>query len=494
MQAWQDMALVAAVCLSTVAALVSLLVLVRLARLSPGAELGGIAARVGALDEGLVRLERMVRDEMRAAREESASGGRELRGEVTGSIAALSDGVRFQLDAAKAEAATSAERLAERVGGSLREFGRGTRDQMSQLFEIQKAQHGDFAARLTQLGEANAKAGEALRGKVEEQLSLLRHENEGKLEAMRATVDEKLQGTLEARLGESFKLVSERLEAVHKGLGEMQTLATGVGDLKRVLTNVKQRGGWGEVQLAALLEAMLAPGQYAANVAPRPDSGERVEFAICLPGQEDGREVWLPIDAKFPVEDYQRLQDAYEAADNAAVAEIGRKLETGIRNCAKDIRTKYIHPPHTTDFAIMFLPTEGLYAEVIRRPGLCDDIQREWRVTVAGPTTLTALLNSLQMGFRTLAIQKRSSEVWEVLGAVKTEFGKFGPVLDKVKKKLEEASNTIDQAGTRRRVLEKKLRDVQALPERETATLLGVLDEVAADDAEDDARGLHAAE
>jgi DNA recombination protein RmuC len=285
---------------------------------------------------------------------------------------------------------------------------------------------------------------------------------------MRRTVDEKLHATLEQRLGESFRLVSERLEQVHRGLGEMQTLAAGVGDLRRVLTNIKTRGVWGEIQLGRLLAEMLTVDQYAANVAVRPDSNERVEFAIRLPGKgmdAEKREVWLPIDAKFPLEDYQRLIDAQEVSDMAAMEEAAKALETRIRTEAKSIREKYIAPPATTDFAILYLPVEGLYAEALRRPGLIDTLQRQWRVTLAGPTTLAALLNSLQMGFRTLAIEQRSSEVWAVLGAVKTEFGKFGAALAHTRKKLEEASSSIDKAEVRTRVLNRCLKNVEALPE-----------------------------
>ncbi len=295
------------------------------------------------------------------------------------------------------------------------------------------------------------------------------------LDEMRNTVNEKLQSTLEQRLSASFEQVTNRLEQVHKGLGEMQTLAHGVGDLKRVLTNVKTRGTWGEVQLGALLAQVLSPEQYAANVATKPASAERVEFAIRLPGaQEDGGEcVWLPVDAKFPKEDYERLADAADRGDGEAVELAARDLETRVKTCARDIRDKYVHPPSTTDFAILFLPTEGLYAEVLRRPGLAELLQREFRVNVAGPTTLAAMLNSLQMGFRTLAIQKRSGEVWTVLGAVKTEFGKFGEVLQVVKKKLDQASDTIDRASTRTRVIERKLHGVQTLPAHEASALLG---------------------
>jgi DNA recombination protein RmuC len=292
---------------------------------------------------------------------------------------------------------------------------------------------------------------------------------------MRKTVDEKLEGTLEKRLGESFKLVSERLELVHKGLGEMQTLASGVGDLKKVLTNVKTRGTWGEFAVGNLLDQVLSPDQYAANVVTKEGSDERVEFAIRLPGRDEGENevVWLPIDAKFPKEDYERLVDAADRGDSAAIEEAGRQLETRIKNSARDICDKYLNPPKTTDFALMYLPTEGLYAEVVRRPGLVENIQREHRVVVAGPTTFAALLNSLQMGFRTLAIEKRSSEVWKVLGAVKAEFGKFGDVLGSVKKKLHQAADTIDKAETRTRAISRRLRGVEELPAAEARALLG---------------------
>ncbi len=312
---------------------------------------------------------------------------------------------------------------------------------------------------------------EEIRTTLETRIAALQADNTAKLDEMRKTVDERLQSTLEARLGESFKLVSDRLDAVHKGLGEMQTLATGVGDLKRVLTNVKTRGSFGEVQLEALLEQILTVEQYGKNVATRPGSGERVEFAIKLPGADDGV-CWLPIDAKFPLEDHERLQTALDAGDAVAVEVAGRALETRVRLEAKSIREKYIEPPCTTDFGILFLPTEGLYAEVLRRPGLVDALQREQKVVVAGPTTLAALLNSLQMGFRTLAIQERSAEVWKVLGAVKTEFGVFEKWLDKVKSQLQSASSTIEKAGTRTKQMTRKLRDVEALPAAESQQLL----------------------
>ena len=313
---------------------------------------------------------------------------------------------------------------------------------------------------------------EALRGAVEQRLDKIQKDNAEKLEQMRKTVDDKLHETLDKRLSESFKSVSERLEQVHKGLGEMQVLAAGVGDLKKVLSNVKNRGALGEVQLAALLEQVLAQEQYATNVATRPGSRERVEFAIRLPGAGgEGSVVWLPIDAKFPLEDYERLQQAQDAADPLAVEVAAKALEARIKLEAKSIVEKYVEPPATTDFALLYLPLEGLFAEVLRRPGLLDTLQREFRVTICGPTTLTALLNSLQMGFRTLAIEKRSSEVWMVLGSVKTEFGKFAEVLANTKRQLQSVANSIDQAEVRTRQIERKLRDVEVLPGQEPERL-----------------------
>ena len=308
---------------------------------------------------------------------------------------------------------------------------------------------------------------------LETKIKDLQTDNGARLEEMRKTVDEKLHATLESRLNASFQQVSERLERVHQGLGEMQQLALGVGDLKRVLTNVKTRGTWGEVQLEMLLEQVLTPDQYAKNVETIAGSGARVEFALKLPGQtEGGAPVWMPIDAKFPKEQYERLLEAADSADAEGVALAGRELERAVRVEAKTIAEKYVSPPHTTDFAILFLPTEGLYAEVMRRPGLADELQRVNRISIAGPSTLTALLNSLQMGFRTLALEKRSVEVWEVLGAVKTEFAKFGEVLAKTKKKLDEASNVIDQAQTRANVMARKLKSVEAVTETHAQALL----------------------
>ena len=309
---------------------------------------------------------------------------------------------------------------------------------------------------------------------VDLHLKTLQEDNNRKLEQIRATVDEKLHDTLERRLGESFKLVSERLEMVHKGLGEMQTLASGVGDLKKVLTNIKTRGTFGEIQLHSLLEQILSPDQYQSNVATKRDSATRVEFAIRLPGrgETENHPVWLPIDAKFPQEDYLRLLEAQEAGNANLVEEVSKKLERIIKDMAKNIRDKYLDPPYTTDFGIMFLPTEGLYAEILRRTGLFELLQREFKVVITGPTTLAALLNSLQMGFRTLVIEKRSSEVWTLLGVVKTEFSTFGAILDRTQKKLQEASHTIEKAATRSRAIEKKLKNIQEIPFSDTQKLL----------------------
>ncbi|WP_206999598.1 DNA recombination protein RmuC [Trinickia mobilis] len=377
-------------------------------------------------------------------------------------LAQLTESNGKQLDTVRESLQLQAQQARDEQGLTLKRFGE------------------TLATQLAQLTEANDRRFAEVRATIEQRLKDIEANNATKLEEMRRTVDEKLHATLEQRLGESFKLVSDRLEQVHRGLGEMQTLAAGVGDLKKVLTNVKTRGTWGEVQLEALLEQMLTPDQYAKNVATVPKSGERVEFAIKLPGrlesadgQGEATPVWLPIDAKFPREDYERLIEAQDRADPEAVEAASRALETRVRNEARTIAEKYVAPPHTTDFALLFLPTEGLYAEILRRPGLTDLLQRDYRVTIAGPTTLTALLNSLQMGFRTLAIEKRSSEVWQVLGAVKTEFGKFGDVLAKTKSQLETVTRSIEQAEVRTRAMTRKLRDVEALPGEQASGLLG---------------------
>jgi DNA recombination protein RmuC len=375
------------------------------------------------------------------------------------------DSFRTQLAATQQHQADTLARSAEQQAESLQRFAQTLTDQLRAL-----SQSND--ARLNEV-----------RTMVEAKLTAIQADNEKKLEQVRATVDEKLHATLEQRLGESFKQVADRLDQVHRGLGEMQTLAKDVGSLNRVLNNVKSRGTFGEVQLAGLLEQVFTPDQYGVNVETVPHSGARVEFAIKLPGRrDDGLPLWLPIDAKFPREDYERLLDAQERADKPEAEAAGRALETRLRLEAKTIREKYVAPPHTTEFAILFVPTEGLYAEALRRPGLMEALQREYRVTLAGPTTLLATLTSLQMGFRTLALEKRSAEVWEVLGAVKTEFGKFGEVLAKTKKKLDEASSTIDLAQTRTNVMTRKLKSVEALSDTRTQLLLPGAEAEIADD------------
>jgi len=347
---------------------------------------------------------------------------------------------------------------------------------ISEISGLQKSQLEMFGSQISALTLSNEQKMENLRQAVEDRLKAMQEDNGKKLDQMRSTVDEKLSATLETRLGESFKLVSERLEQVHKGLGEMQTLASGVGDLKKVLTNVKTRGTWGEIQLGSLLDQIFTPDQYEKNVAVKKKSAERVEFAIKMPGNNGGKDtsdcVWLPIDSKFPQEDYQRLVDASESGNAEAADEAIKQLETRLKTEARSIRDKYISPPDTTDFALMFLPTEGLYSEALRRAGLCDQLQREFRVVVTGPTTLAALLNCLQMGFRTLSVEKRSSEVWALLGAVKSEFGKFGDILDKTHKKLQEASDTIDVATKKTRTIERKLKNVQSINAPEAEILL----------------------
>ena len=421
-----------------------------------------------ALEPLFERGERMTREEAAGTRRDLAGlmggFGQQLQGQQD----SLRGVVAERLEGFATELRLQNQRLTEAQQQFITQ-ARSTREEQAQ--GLQRFAETQRLA-LAQLVETQTRQAETLRGVVDTALQTLRTENAEKLEQMRRTVDEKLHETLEKRLGESFKLVSDRLEQVHKGLGEMQTLATGVGDLKRVLGNVKARGIFGEGQLGALLEQALTPEQYAANVAVRPGSNERVEFAIRLPGRgEDETPMWLPIDAKFPREDYERLVEAQDRADPEAAKVAAAQLERAVRAQAK-LMEKYICPPHTTDFAVMFLPTEGLYAEVLRRPGLFESLQRDHRVNVAGPTTLLAILNSLQMGFRTLAIERRSSEVWQVLGAVKSEFVKFGEVLDKVKKKLDEASTQIEQTGVRSRAITRRLRDVEALPGAEADPLL----------------------
>jgi DNA recombination protein RmuC len=382
--------------------------------------------------------------------------------------------IKDEITANRKETAHSQQQARQELGSVLKSSSDSLQKRMLDNIRMQKDQLDSFSKQLMAMAKLNEEKMEAMRQTIETQLRAIQEDNTKKLEQMRATVDEKLQTTLEKRLGESFKQVSERLEQVYKGLGEMRSLAVGVGDLKKVLTNVKTRGTWGEIRLSHILEQILTPDQYDVNVATKKNSNDRVEFAIKLPGQDNDKQsiVWLPIDSKFPQEDYQRLLDAQEAADKELSEKSIKNLGGRIKAEAKYIKEKYIDPPYTTDFGIMFLPVEGLYAEVLRQPGLCDTLQREYRIVVTGPTTLAALLNSLQMGFRTLAIEKRSSEVWELLGVVKTEFGKFGDVLAKTKKKLKEASNTIGQAEVRTRAIERKLRKVEEVPLQDSPAMI----------------------
>ncbi len=449
--------------------------------------------KVEALEKGHERTERAVRDEIARNREEGSAQARALREEVAGSLKNLSDSTlkslgeislvqqqrleSFAVEIVRVReiSEASAKMLREELTQNLKGFNDSVLGRMTDVANLQKNQLEMFASQLGKLTQSNEAKLDLLKTTVEAKLGQIQQDNAARLEEMRKTVDEKLQSVLETRLNQSFKLVSERLELVQRGLGEMQSLASGVGDLKKVLTNVKTRGTWGEIQLGNLLEQILTPEQFERNVATKQGSADRVEYAIKLPGGEgqEGGAVWLPIDAKFPKEDYERLVDAADRADAVLVEEASKQLESRIKLEAKNIRDKYIDPPNTTDFGILYLPTEGLYAEALRRQGLAESLQRECRVSIAGPTTLGALLNSLQMGFRTLAIQKRSSEVWTVLAAVKTEFGKFGEVIDKVQRKLHEASDVIDRdVAVRTRVIERRLKNVQELPSGEVVPLL----------------------
>ena len=396
-----------------------------------------------------------LRDELRAGREEASQAARASREELQKSLAAAN------------------ETLAATLAG---------------MGAVQRTQLEGVTKRLQELTDSNHTSLDQVRTTVDLRFRELQEGNEKKLEEMRKTVDEKLHVTLEKRLGESFKLVSDQLESVQKGLGEMQALATGVGDLKRVLTNVKARGTWAEVQLEALLDQILAPGQYEKNVHVKQGSAEMVEFAVKLPGPKDEPDtcVWLPIDSKFPQEDYVRIQEAAELGDPAAAQKATEALARAIKLAALDVHDKYLDPPHTTDFALLFLGTEGLYAEVLRQPALVEDLQQRLRIVVAGPTTLAALLSSLRMGFQTLAIEQQAAEVWRVLGAVKSEFAKFGEVLDRVKKQLDTASRTIEKTGARTRAMERKLRSVEQLTDEESVAVLGAADPFEAQEIEND--------
>ena len=406
-----------------------------------------LSLRLDALQDGQERTDRSVRDEIARSRSEMQTQSQQERTELAGSLKSFDDSVQTR---------------------------------MTGIAKIQNDQMESFARQLTALTTANEQKLDNIRLEIDAKLKQIQEDSARQLDRMRETVDEKLQNTLEKRLGESFKQVSERLEQVHQGLGDMRTLATGVGDLKKVLTNVKSRGTWGEVQLGALLEEILSPEQYLKNVRIKDTGADFVEFAIKLPGQGDSSSdsVLIPVDAKFPVEDYSRLMEAQDKADVPAAEDAGRQLENSIKKAAKDICQKYIDPPKTTDFGIMFLPSEGLYAEVIRRTALVQQLQRECRIVISGPSTFAAFLNSLQMGFRTLAIQKRSGEVWKVLGEVKAAFGRFGDSLDAVRKRLDQAATSVDDAQKKTRTLAGKLKSVESLP--------GTTEEINAADSEAD--------
>jgi DNA recombination protein RmuC len=394
--------------------------------------------------------------------------------------------LRQDLANARTDQTLAAQGARTELSAILGQHAQTMREQLHGIAGAQNEQMKQVADRVSDLTKSNEQRLEAVRTTVEARLDVLRNENTQKLEQMRATVDEKLQTTLDERLGQSFKQVADRLEQVHKGLGDMQTLAIGVGDLKRVLTNVKRRGTWGEMQLGALLADVLNTGQYGTNVETIPGSGKRVEYAIRMPGRADEAPCWIPVDSKFPVEEWERLQDALERADGDAAETARRALSTFVRQQAKTIRDNYVAPPHTSDFAFLFLPTESLYAEMMARTGLAEELQRGYRVTIAGPSNFLALLNIVQMGFRTVAIEQRSKEVWHTLSAVRTEFGKFGDVLARAQKKLLEASNTIDEARGKTTTIARKLKDVELLPDAQARDLLGFpLPDIADDEPSD---------
>jgi len=420
------------------------------------------------------RFEQILREEFARNRDEQQRTSRETREEQGVALRNFEKKVEENFTAFREQLRTMGNDTREGLTASLKSFEERFAQSVKEFNELQRQKFNELVVKQTELNSTTELRLEKVRETVEGRLKIMQDENAKKLDEMRATVDEKLQTTLEKRLGESFKQVSERLEQVHKGLGEMQTLANGVGDLKRVLSNVKTRGILGEIQLNNILEQIMAPEQFDRNVATKKGSRDVVEFAIKLPGKDiAGNEIYMPIDSKFPLDVYNQLLNAYDTGDAIAIAAAIKELERSIKQNAKDIRDKYLDPPYTTDFAVMFLPIEGLYAEVIRNTSLMEVLQRDYRVVITGPTTLAAILNSLQMGFRTLAIEKRSSEVWQILGAVKTEFSRFGDVLKKAQEKITKANEDIDQlVGTRTRAIERRLRGVQELPATKTNAIL----------------------
>lgn len=481
---------------------------------SPQVDFQPVQSSLDNLDKGLSKLDSTLRDELSRNREETNRLSKETREELINSFHMLGESVSTRMqqiaEMQKNQLETFAKNLAtltqtteekltqltntlasrldsfqdkseslmkqnrDELAASLKSFQEQFKHSVSEFNELQKQKFDGLITKQDELLRSTEQRLEKMRNTVEDKLKSIQDDNNDKLERMRQTVDEKLHKTLEDRLGQSFQIVSERLEQVQRGLGEMQTLATGVGDLKKVLSNVKTRGSLGEYRLEMILEAILAPEQYSRNIVTKEGSRENVEFAIKLPSKDtEAQFIWLPVDAKFPREVYEALLNAYEKADPILIDAANKELEKTIKSCAKDIKEKYINPPVSTDFAIMFLPFEGLYAEVVKRPALFEELQREFNVNVTGPSTFAAFVHSLQMGFRTLAIQKRSSEVWSLLGAVKTEFGKFGTFLDSVHKNLETASNKILQASQKSRTIERKLRNVEALPQQEVTKYLG---------------------
>ncbi len=443
-----------------VAVVVLLLIVVR----KTSRDEAALFTRLELFEKTQERTERAIREETAKNRDEMGRAAREQRQELN-----------EQMEGLRSEQLTATKQLREEINSTLNGNAEAITRTIGEIAHIQKSQLEGMSSVIGKLAESNDKKLEEIRITLERKLDNILTDNTRQLEQMRQTVDEKLQGTLEKRLGESFRQVSEQLEQVHKGLGEMQTLAAGVGDLKKVLTNVKTRGTWGEVQLGSMLEQVLSPDQFALNVSTK-EGRERVEFAIKLPGQGANKDqpLWLPIDAKFPIEDYQRLLEAQERGDVDAAERAGRQLETRVKNSAREISEKYLNPPKTTDFAILFLPIEGLFAEVVRRSGLLDAIQRDYRVTIAGPTTLWSILNSLQMGFRTLAIQERSNEVWNLLAAVKTEWTRYGSLLDAVQNRLNQATKEIERVKSSSRAIGKKLDEIQELPAGEAARISSV--------------------
>ena len=441
--------------------------------------------RLDTFEQHLEKYEVGFKDEFSRNREEYSRSAKESRDDLSKTFTNLSTLFEEKFNGIFELLNKTSKDNRDELGAALKSFQDRFTQSVNEFNDLQRQKFDALILKQDELTTKTENKLEKQRENIEMKLKAIQDDNNTKLEKMRETVDEKLHKTLETRLGESFKLVSERLELVQKGLGEMQTLATGVGDLKKVLTNVKTKGVLGEYQLENILEQLLTNEQFSRNVKTKHGSNDMVEFAIKIPNKDDSSKVlWLPIDAKFPTKNYELLMAAYDMGDNSEIEKAQKSLEQTIKTFAKDIKTKYIDPPNTTDFAIMFLPFEGLYAEVLRINGLFETLQREYKITIAGPTTISAFLSSLQMGFRSLAVEKRTSEIWELLGAVRTEFGKFGTVLEKTKQKLEQASKEIDNAGVRSRAIERKLRDVQSLPQPDALRLLG--DSTPAMSAEED--------